>query len=115
MTLAAIGSAVWNFLKGLPWQVWAVVIAIVTGYAIDQRARGQQRAKDRAEFDKEAAEVQAEVISNIEENTNETIRNADAVREHTSARVLPDGTATLEEYHYRDGQGDLEGSVVRDR
>lgn len=102
MTFAAIGSAVWGFLKKLPAWVWYVFLAIAAGYFIDMRARGQQRAKDKAEFDKEAAAVESEVISNINENTDEVIHEADAVREHTSASVLPDGSATLPPAHYRD-------------
>jgi len=102
MTLAAIGSAIWKFLKGLPAWVWYVVLAIAAGYFIDLRARGQQRTKDKAAFDKEAAEAEAQVITNITENTNAAIREADAVRERTSAHVLPDGTTTLEGYNYRD-------------
>ena len=112
MTLAAIGSAVWRFLKGLPWQVWAIVLAVVTGYVIDRRARGQQRKEDQAAFDKEAAAVESEVISNINENTDAVIHESDVVREHTSARQLPNGGAGLEEYNYRDGPRDLEGSPV---
>lgn len=102
MPFAAIGSAIWEFLKKLPSWVWVVLIAIATGYFIDQRARGQQRAKDKADFDKEAAAVESEVISNINENTDEVIHQADAVREHTSAGVLPNGGASLSEANYRD-------------
>lgn len=102
MTIAAIVSAVWEFLKKLPGWVWYVVLAILAGIYIDQRARGQQRAKDKAAFDKEAAAVESEVIANINENTDEVIHDADAVREHPSASVLPDGTATLPSAHYRD-------------
>ena len=58
MTFAAIGSAIWRFLKGLPWQVWVIVFAIVTGYFIDQRARGQQRKADKADEQKRDGEEQ---------------------------------------------------------
>jgi len=112
MMLASIGSAIWDFLKKLPAWVWYVVLAIVTGYVIDQRARGQQRDKDKAAFDKEAAAVESEVISNINENTDAVIHESDLVREHTSARQLPNGGAALEEFNYRDRPRDLEGSAV---
>lgn len=102
MTLAAIGKVIWGWLKSLPGWVWWVVLAVLTATFIDMRARGQQRAKDKAEFDKEAAAVESEVISNINENTDEVIHQADAVREHTSASVLSNGSATLPPAHYRD-------------
>ena len=102
MMLASIGSAVWKFAKSLPAWVWYVLLAIATGYFIDMRARGQQHSKDKVAFDKEAAEAEAQVISNIQETTDAVIHEADAVREHNSASVLPDGSAALEKYHYRD-------------
>lgn len=102
MTFAAIGSAIWKFLKSLPAWVWYVFLIIAAGFFIDMRARGQQKAKDKDAFDKEASEAEAQVITNITENSNELVREADAVRSHTSASVLPDGTATLPEHHYRD-------------
>lgn len=102
MTFAAIGSAIWGWMKTLPAWVWWLFLIIAAGFAIDMRARGQQRAKDKADFDKEAAAVESEVISNIQENTDEVIHQADAVREHTSAGVLSNGGATLSEANYRD-------------
>lgn len=102
MTFAAIGSAIWGWMKTLPAWVWWLFLIIAAGFAIDMRARGQQRAKDKADFDKEAAAVEREVVSNIQENTDAVIHEADAVREHTSASQLPDGRATLQDAHYRD-------------
>lgn len=102
MTLAVIGQAIWKFLKSLPGWVWWVVLAVLTATFIDMRARGQQRAKDKAEFDKEAAAVESEVISNINENTDEVIRKSDAVRSRPAIVELPDGTSGLPDYHYRD-------------
>jgi hypothetical protein len=102
MTLGAIGSVLWGWIKGLPNWVWYAFLIIAAGYFIDKRgeARGRQREADKR--DKEAAAVESEVISNINENTDEVIHDADAVREHPSASVLPDGTATLPPAHYRD-------------
>lgn len=102
MTFAAIGSAIWGWLKTLPAWAWWLFLIIAAGFAIDMRARGQQRAKDKAEFDKEAAAVESEVISNINENTDEVIRKSDAVRSRPAIVELPDGTSGLPDYHYRD-------------
>lgn len=102
MTFAAIGSAIWKFLKGLPAWVWYVFLIIAAGYFIDVRARNQQRQKDKDAFDKEAREVESEVISNIQENTDAVIHEADAVRERTSAHVMPNGGAALDPVNYRD-------------
>lgn len=72
MTLAAIGSAIWRFLKGLPWQVWAVVLAGLTGYYIDQRARGQQKTKDTADQRERELEEQARLNETINQIGQET-------------------------------------------
>jgi len=52
--------------------------------------------------DKEAAEVETAVITQITENSNEIVRQADAVRSHTAVVELPDGTKSLPQYHFRD-------------
>ena len=96
-------AAIWEFLKKVPGWVWLVVSGILVGfvYVENEKARARKEVNDRR--DKEAAEVEREVISNITENTDEVVREADAVRSHTSASVLPNKTgATLSDPHYRD-------------
>ncbi len=83
MTLAAIGSAIWRFLKGLPWQVWVIVLAGVTGYVIDRRARGQQRKEDKADEQKRDGEEQARI---------DEVRR-DQAQENTDAAQRADDTA----------------------
>lgn len=102
MPFAAIGSAIWGFLKRIPdWVIW-LLAAIIFLKFVDMRAEKRGRDKAKEAFDKEAAEAEAQVISNIQETTDAVIHEADTVREHTSASVLPDGSAALEKYHYRD-------------
>jgi type III secretory pathway component EscV len=102
MNLAAIGTSVFGFLKRIPdWVLW-VLAAVVFLKFVDMNAERRGRKKAEAKADKEAAEVEREVVTNIQENTDAVIAEADAVREHTSAGVLPDGSATLADAHYRD-------------
>lgn len=102
MPLASIGSAIWGFLKRIPdWVLWLLAALIFLKF-VDMNAERRGRQKEADKRDKEAAAVESEVISNINENTDEVIHQADAVRERTSAGVLPDGSATLPPAHYRD-------------
>ena len=102
MTLAAIGTGVFGFLKRIPdWVLWALAAIIFLKF-VDMRAEHRGRKEEGAKRDKEALEVEREVVTNIQENTDAVIAEADAVRSHTSASVLPDGTATLPDAHYRD-------------
>jgi len=96
-------ATIWEFLKKVPGWVWLVVAGVLVGftYVQQEKARARKEVNDRR--DKEAAEVEREVISNISENTDEVVREADAVRSHPSASVLPNQTgATLSDPHYRD-------------
>lgn len=110
------------FWMGLPkWardtiMIGGAILAII--FIGRQYVKGKQDEAVRRNDDKrdrEAAEAELEVITNITENTNEAIRQADAVRSLPAARELPDGTASLPEYHYRDEGRGVEGSLVRDR
>jgi len=99
-------AAIW---LGLPqWARDAIKIAgIVLGLILlgRQYVKGKQNeavAANNARRDKEAAEVEREVVTNIQENTDVVIAEADAVRSHTAVVELPDGTKSLPEYHYRD-------------
>jgi hypothetical protein len=99
-------AAIW---LGLPqWARDAIKIAgIVLGLILlgRQYVKGKQNeavAANNARRDKEAAEVEREVVTNIQENTDVVIAKADAVRSHTAVVELPDGTKSLPEYHYRD-------------
>ena len=89
------------------------VIFIGRQYVKGKQDEAVRRNNDKR--DREAAEAELEVITNITENTNAAIRQADAVRSLPAARELPDGTSALPEYHYRDEGRGVEGGVVRDR
>ena len=102
MPLATIGSAIWSFFKRIPdWVLWALAAIIFLKF-VDVRAEHRGRKEEGAKRDKEAAEVEREVVTNIQENTDAVIAEADAVREHTSVSVVSDGRATLPDAHYRD-------------
>lgn len=97
------------FWAGLPkWARDAIMIAgavLAVIFLGQQYVKGKQNeavARNNAKRDKEAAEVESEVVSQITENSNELARESDAVRSHPSASVLPNGTTSLEKYHYRD-------------
>jgi hypothetical protein len=100
-------AAIW---MGLPkWvrdaiMIGAAVLAVI--FLGKQYVKGKQDEavrKNNDRRDKEAAEVEREIVSNISENTDEVVREADAVRSHPSASVLPNQTgATLSDPHYRD-------------
>lgn len=96
-------ATIWEFLKKVPGWVWLVVAGLVVGFSYVQQEKARARKEVNDRRDKEAAEVEREVISNISENTDEVVREADAVRSHPSASVLPNQTgATLSDPHYRD-------------
>lgn len=96
-------AAIWEFLKKIPSWVWLVVAGALVGFSYVQQEKARARKEVNDRRDKEAAEVEREVVSNITENTDEVVREADAVRSHTSASVLPNKTgATLSDPHYRD-------------
>ena len=102
MNLAAIGTGIWGFLKRIPdWVLWALAAIIFLKF-VDMRAEHRGRKEEGAKRDKEAAEVEREVVTNIQENTDAVIAEADAVRSHTAVVELPDGTKSLPEYHFRD-------------
>lgn len=99
-------AAIW---MGLPqWARDAIKVAgIVLGVIFlgRQYVKGKQNeavAANNAKRDREALEVEREVVTNIQDNTNEVVREADAVRSHTAVVELPDGTKSLPEYHFRD-------------
>ncbi len=96
-------ATIWEFLKKVPGWVWLVVAGLVVGFSYVQQEKARARKEVNDRRDKEAAEVEREVISNISENSDEVVREADAVRSHPSASVLPNQTgATLSDPHYRD-------------
>jgi hypothetical protein len=102
MNIAAIGTSVFGFLKRIPdWVLW-VLAAIIFLKFVDMRAEHRGRKKAEAKFDRESAEAEAAVVKQIQENSDDLLRQSDAVRSHDSASVLPDGSARLPDYHYRD-------------
>ncbi len=102
MNIASIGKTVWNGAQQIPAIVWWIVLGIVFFKWVEFSSLQRGRREEGAKRDKEALEVERDVLNNIKENTDAVIAEADAVREHTAASVLPDGTATLPEPHYRD-------------
>lgn len=98
MTLASI----WDFLKRVPGWVWLALAGLMVGFAYVEREKERARREVNDRRDKEAAEVEAAVVSQITETTNEVIRQADGVRARDAVIVLPDGSKTLPDYHFRD-------------
>ncbi len=97
------------FWAGLPkWARDAIMIAgavLAIIFLGRQYIKGRENAavaSNNAKRDKEAAEVESEVVTQITENSNALVRESDAVRSHTGVRELPDGTQALPDYHYRD-------------
>ena len=98
--------AIW---MGLPqWArtalLWigALAMMTLTGKFLLSQHDKRIRKEVNDQRDKEAAEVETAVITQITDNTNEVVREADAVRSHTAVVELPDGTKSLPEYHFRD-------------
>lgn len=95
-----IWGKVLGFFKGIPDIVWWILLAIGAGTYIDLRARGEQRAKDKARQAEEARKVD----QRITENSDEMVAQADRIRAANpvpaDAGELPD--ATLPSQHYRD-------------
>ena len=98
--------AIW---MGLPqWArtalLWigALFMMTLTGKFLLSQHDKRIRKEVNDQRDKEAAEVETAVITQITDNTNEVVREADAVRSHTAVVELPDGTKSLPEYHFRD-------------
>lgn len=102
MNIAAMWLGLPKWVRDAIMIFGAVLAVIFLGKAYVKGKQNEAVAANNAKRDKEAAEAEAQVITNITENTNAAIREADAVRERTSAHVLPDGTTTLEGYNYRD-------------
>jgi hypothetical protein len=82
--------------------IGALFMMALTGkFLLSQHDKRIRREVNDAR-DIEAAQVESEVLTQITENTNEVVREADAVRSHTAVVELPDGTKSLPEYHFRD-------------
>jgi hypothetical protein len=106
-------ATIWEFLKKIPGWVWLVVAGVLVGFSYVQSEKARVRRETNDKRDRESAEAEREIITNITETTNEAIRQSDGVRSIPAARELPDGTATLEEYHYRDQRRGVERGPVR--
>ena len=102
MNFAMIGGAIVDGVKKIPAVVWWLVIGIIFFKWVELSSISRGKKEEGTKRDKESAEVESKVISQITENSNAMVRESDAVRSHTSAERLPDGTATLPEYNYRD-------------
>jgi branched-subunit amino acid transport protein len=85
----------------LMWIGALFMMALTGKFLLSQHDKRIRREVNDAR-DKEAAEVETAVITQITENSNEVVREADAVRSHTAVVELPDGTKSLPEYHFRD-------------
>ena len=82
--------------------IGALFMMALTGKFLLSQHDKRIRREVNDQRDKEAAEVETAVITQITENTNEVVREAAAVRSHTAVVELPDGTKSLPEYHFRD-------------
>ena len=102
MPFASIGATLLGWAKKVPDIVWWIVIGVIFWKWTEISSYRRGANDTNAKRDKEAAEVESEVVSQITENSNALQREADAVRSHSAVRELPDGTQALPEYHYRD-------------
>jgi len=85
----------------LMWCGALFMMALTGKFLLSQHDKRIRREVNDAR-DIEAAQVESEVLTQITENTNEVVREADAVRSHTAVVELPDGTKSLPQYHFRD-------------
>lgn len=85
----------------LLWIGALFMMALTGKFLLSQHDKRIRREVNDAR-DIEAAQVESEVLTQITDNTNEIVREADAVRSHTAVVELPDGTKSLPEYHFRD-------------
>lgn len=114
MNIAAMWLGLPKWVRDAIMIFGAVLAVIFLGRQYVKGKQDEAVRRNNEKRDREAAEAAAEVITNITENTNEAIRQADAVRSLPAARELPDGTASLPEYHYRDQRRGVEGGALRD-
>lgn len=82
--------------------IGALAMMALTGKFLLSQHDKRIRKEVNDQRDIEAAQVESEVLTQITDNTNEVVREADAVRSHTAVVELPDGTKSLPEYHFRD-------------
>lgn len=82
--------------------IGALFMMTLTGKFLLSQHDKRIRKEVNDQRDIEAAQVESEVLTQITDNTNEVVREADAVRSHTAVVELPDGTKSLPEYHFRD-------------
>jgi hypothetical protein len=115
MNIAAIWMGLPKWVRDAVMIFGAVLAVILLGKQYVKGKQDEAVRKNNEKRDRESAEAEREVITNITENTNEAVRQSDAVRSIPAARELPDGTATLEEYHYRDQGRGVEGGAMRNR
>jgi branched-subunit amino acid transport protein len=85
----------------LMWIGALFMMALTGKFLLSQHDKRIRREVNDAR-DIEAAQVESEVLTQITDNTNEVVREADAVRSHTAVVELPDGTKSLPKYHFRD-------------
>jgi hypothetical protein len=96
----------WIISNPVARKIGAILLAIVGVFAaykiwksnVENGVRRQEREANRAR----SAEAQAEMVSTITENSNEYVRQSDAVRSHDFAERMPDGGARLSPENYRD-------------
>ena len=115
MNIAAMWLGLPKWIRDAIMIFGAVLAVIFLGKQYVKGKQDEAVRRNNDKRDREAAEAELEVITNITENTNAAIRQADAVRSLPAARELPDGTSALPEYHYRDEGRGVEGGAVRDR
>lgn len=105
--LTAITSG-WTWLVNTEWaRNLSIVCAAIVAFLIGEKMwranieKGVRRVEREAAA-RRSAEAEAKIITKITENSNELVRESERVRAHDSAVVLPDGTAGLKPYDYRD-------------
>lgn len=97
-------SGIIAFFSANKWARWALaIVAIIFGAeAIKRHLKEAGRKAERDANAIKSARVESQIINTITENSNEMVRQSDAVRSAPAAEQLPDGSSRLPPHHYRD-------------
>lgn len=98
MNLAAIGSAVWGFLKRIPdWVLWAIGAILFLKF-VDMNAERRGREKQKQAEQVKQAQIKAAVTERTSEIVAEERTHADeAITARDSSPVYPDADSVPDE------------------
>lgn len=89
-------SIAWQFVKGLPWQVWLIAAACLAGYSAYTWGRSVERAEQEAARDRAIAEavmkaVEAERHAQAQHDKREAERHSHTTELREAAAKAPVG------------------------